>query len=272
MTKKWICALLALMMVFSVLLAGCGTSSTSEEDEEGDEKTVSLVDNTKARTVTLLGITDDSTTEEGILRTEALLNTISKSKYKTQIKLILKTADEYEDYINSVYEFQLEAEEAAESASKKLKEEQREQRAKEAAERAASKIKSKWTTAAETEPVETEEEVVTETDENGRIMMKYPDVTENQVDIVFTTGAQMYFDFYYKGYFMDVNEDVEQECNAKKDLSKYIYPLFLNATDLIGDGKTFTGYANNHAGGMSKYLLIDKALADKYGLDASSVK
>ena len=91
MRKRWGCVLLSALLLSASALCACNKDS---------EEYVSAASNIKTRTVTLLAITDESTTAEGIARAEALMNSISKSTYKTQVKLVLKTADEYEDYIN----------------------------------------------------------------------------------------------------------------------------------------------------------------------------
>ena len=148
MKKRGICALLSALLLSAGMLSACNSDT---------EKYVSAASNVKTRTVTLLAITDESTTEEGIARAEALMNTISKSSYKTQVKLVLKTADEYEDYINTVYDYQNKKKEEEDAAAKKARQEAKDKKAEAASIAAASKIKTKWVEKDSTEEVTTEE-------------------------------------------------------------------------------------------------------------------
>ena len=83
MMKRIISALLCLsMLAGALLMAGCGEAETPETTE------------TLPATINLLGITEESTTQEAIEAVEEALNRISKNRYKTQINLTLVTADE----------------------------------------------------------------------------------------------------------------------------------------------------------------------------------
>lgn len=260
MRKRWGCVLLSALLLSASALCACNKDS---------EEYVSAASNIKTRTVTLLAITDESTTAEGIARAEALMNSISKSTYKTQVKLVLKTADEYEDYINELYAYQDKMKAEAEEQAKLQRQEAKKQKAEAASRAAAAKVKSKWVEKAETEEVTTEEPEETVLDEYGRQVLKYPEAAEYQADIVFMTGVDMFHRFYNKGYLMEVNEEILSASNAKKDLSKYIYPTFYDAGKV---GESIYAYANNHLLDEYTYLLVDKTLANKYQFNPASVQ
>lgn len=259
MKKRGICALLSALLLSAGMLSACNSDT---------EKYVSAASNVKTRTVTLLAITDESTTEEGIARAEALMNTISKSSYKTQVKLVLKTADEYEDYINTVYDYQNKKKEEEDAAAKKARQEAKDKKAEAASIAAASKIKSKWVEKDSTEEVTTEEPEETVLDEYGRQVLKYSDAEEYQADIIFMTGVDMFRRFYNKGYLQEISEELRSSSNAKKDLSKYIYPTFYKAGQI---DEAIYAYTNNHLIDEYTYLLIDKTLANKYNFHPTSV-
>ena len=115
MKKKLISlALLAGLLISS--LAGCGST-------EEDADTLDTASSTKTATITLTAITGNSTTQDAIQAVQDAMNKLTKSEYKTQVILQLKTADEYVDFIDSQVEA-IEAEIAAkEEAAAKAKEE-----------------------------------------------------------------------------------------------------------------------------------------------------
>lgn len=73
-------------------------ATSCDETNENDTK------DTVPTTVTLLGITEKSTTSEAIKAVEDAINKITKARYKTKVELKLVTEDEYLDLINKSIE------------------------------------------------------------------------------------------------------------------------------------------------------------------------
>ena len=91
MFKRIISFGLCLIMV-AVLFAGCGNKdTTTTTTNTGDLPT----------TINLIGITEQTTTQEAIDFVEDALNKITKSRYKTKIELTLVTAEEYMEEIDN---------------------------------------------------------------------------------------------------------------------------------------------------------------------------
>ncbi len=251
MNKKLLCLLLSVLMLFSVVLTGCG-------NKEDEDLVVLNADSTKTRTVVMAAITGESTTKEAITLVEEELNKISKTMYKTQIILKLMTEDKYESYIDSTYDALNQAKEEAEKAEKEARKAQIQKKRQQAIEDAKKKVRSKWVTA-ESQEEETSETQPTMTDEYGRVVLEYPDASENQLDILFITGVDMFYRFYDKDYLLPMDGSIES--NAQKDLSKYIYPTFMAAGRI---SRVQYAIPSNQPLGYYTYFLVDKALADKY--------
>ena len=113
MKKKLISLALLAGLILSSFTA-CGASEEEDTTAEAETRTT---------TITLTAITGDSTTPDAIEDVQKALNKLTKSEYKTQVILQLKTEDEYVEFIDSQVE-KLEAEiAAAEEAEAKAKEE-----------------------------------------------------------------------------------------------------------------------------------------------------
>ena len=257
MKKKLISLALLAGLILSSFTA-CGASEEEDTTAEAETRTT---------TITLTAITGDSTTPDAIEEVQKALNKLTKSEYKTQVILQLKTEDEYVEFIDSQVE-KLEAEiAAAEEAEAKAKEEKKKKKEAEKAANAAKKNRSKWTTTtkAETEDTTADTQAMT-LDEYGREVAKYPELEGTSLDIVFVTGLDMLQDFVEKEYLQALDDELN---NNSKLLRKYIYPTFLSAGKV--DGSTYA-VVNNRLLGEYTYLKIDKELADKYKLFPDEVE
>lgn len=112
-------------------------------------------------------------------------------------------------------------------------------------------------TEASTDTEETEEE--TQLNELGMPEVKYPEETENQIDIIWVGG--------YDKFMSYINDDLlerldESLSSSSKKLKQYIYGGALDAVKTAGGGT----YAipNNTVIGEYTYLLLNKRLVDKY--------
>ncbi len=253
--------LISLALLAGLILSSFTACGQSEEDVAATEE------DTRTTTITLTAITGKSTTPEAIEAVQEAMNKLTKSEYKTQVILQLKTEDEYVEFIESQVEL-IEAEIAAEEeAAAKAKEEAKKKKEAEKAANAAKKNRSKWTTTtkAETEDTTADTQAMT-LDEYGREVAKYPELEGTSLDIVFVTGQDMLKDFVEKEYLQSLDDELN---NNSKILGKYIYPTFLTAGKV--DGSTYA-VVNNRLLGEYTYLLIDKELADKYKLFPDEVE
>ena len=90
--KRILSLLLAVLMTCSVLIF----SSCGEEEEVNDNYIY-------PKTVTLYSIRGEGTTDEAIALVEKALNAISKPKYKTAVKLVFYTEEEYDAVLSWMY-------------------------------------------------------------------------------------------------------------------------------------------------------------------------
>ena len=110
--------LISLVLLAGLILSSFTACGASEEDDGALQEA-----DTRTATITLTAITGKSTTPDAIKEVQAAMNKLTKSEYKTQVILQLKTEDEYVEFIESQVEL-IEAEIAAEEeAAAKAKEE-----------------------------------------------------------------------------------------------------------------------------------------------------
>ena len=262
MMKRIISLVLCLgMLAGALLMAGCNEAVTPTSDEA------------LPMTLNFVGITEDTTTPEAIEATEEALNRIFKTEFKTRIELTLVTADEYIALVESRV---AEAEQAkvrlnainkynsmAQSVANKL--------ARAQADENEGGLFSKWTQSAKeveastlpTGTVYTAEQ--TTVHEDGKIETVYPNAT-SPIDILMIDGKEMYDYLDSKGYLLSISNKLTTEFTKFR---QYIYPTYLEQLEEItGDIKAIP---NNNLLAEYTYLVVDKALADKYDLDVDAI-
>lgn len=250
MKKRWVTIVLALLMILPSLLVACAddtttTVETAEEDTTGTAK---------AMTITLYAITNDSTTPEAVQAVQDAMNEITEGTYNTHIVLKLYKEDEYYSAIEEKFTNVVNKLAEEEAAEKQAKEEARSLKA--AGVTTAKPEETDETTA------ETEETVI---NEFGQSVTKYPEAEDDQVDIFLVTSLDKLIEYNDKEYLMPLDSSLG---STGKGLSKYIYPTFLSAVAL--DAGTMA-IPNNHMIGEYTYMLINKALADKYYYDGADM-
>ena len=258
MLKKIMCLVLCAAMLVSVaLFTACG-----DYEEPEDKGTVPT-------TLSIVGITEESTKEEDIRAVEAAINEITKARYKIAINLTLVTMDEYYDLIDervktanyyknvdaAILNYNNYMKQKAESAA--------------AAIQSSKNSKKKWvktiqTVEAETlstRPVYTAEETTVYPD--GTIETVYPEAA-SPIDIVMISGREMYDKFDA----MDLLSSVKSSLSTNPKLKQYIYPTFFTELENVtGDVKAIP---NNNLLANYKYLVVNKELADKYEYNISA--
>lgn len=228
-------------------------ATSCDETNENDTK------DTVPTTVTLLGITEKSTTSEAIKAVEDAINKITKARYKTKVELKLVTEDEYLDLINksieraeyyknydaavATYNSYMKNEANSVSGTKKI---------------FGNWIKKQIAISAET--IQTRDlylEERTTVHPDGTIETLYPEAL-SPIDIVMIADEQMYDRFDELGLLMPV----EASSTSYKNLQKYIYPTFFS--ELKNLKGSISAIPNNNMLAEYTYILVNKELADKY--------
>ncbi|MBE6621755.1 MAG: hypothetical protein E7630_02250 [Ruminococcaceae bacterium] len=233
MKKRLLCFLVAVLCLLPMALTGC---SDEEVEDTGGKKPLTL---------TLYGITGESTTKEAIKLVEKELNVYTEGKLNTHIVLKLYPEDEYYQVLDA-----------------KIAEIERIKAGKD------DEILDE-TTAPETD-AETYEE-------NGATKVVYPDVKDTQMDIFMVQGATNLNKYKNGGYLNGLNTALT---GTGKLLSTYISQKVLATATLGGRGQanglvdkgTVYGIPNNTVSGEYTYLLVNKELASKYYYSANDVK
>lgn len=271
MNKRLICLFLCFLMLISMSATGCSVFGGGE-DTTGDGVIVEDPDQGRAITLTWYVPCEKAVSDEDVALVEEAINKITKSKFKTQIKLHMPTLDEYYETIEGIMQARVDEEENQQTAKDELKKAIREAKAQgidsavaisEFYEKHPEWVKYQETEAS-TDTEETEEETVL--NELGMPEVKYPEETENQIDIIWIGG--------YDKFMSYINDDLlerldESLSSSSKKLKQYIYGGALDAVKTAGSGT----YAipNNTVIGEYTYLLLNKRLVDKYKYTASDL-
>lgn len=94
----------------------------------------------------------------------------------------------------------------------------------------------------------------------GELRITYPQLMENQVDIIYIANEQMYNDYVAKGWLRSLDDQINASMN--KPLKEYVSSALFNSFKL--DGKNTYAIPNNNPIGEYKYMLLDKDLFDEY--------
>lgn len=242
MKKRIIALALLLVMLLPVSLASCNREQEIPE--------------TALKVYTLYTICEESTTEEAIREVELALNRLTVHQLKLGIKLVMTTADKYEDLINDKFE----EIKAYEEEQKRLKEEAKK-----------NKDKNKNSSDASDESSANSEDIITAD--------KFLDMLKNgeeyvfdapRLDIFLVRGFDEYIDLVGKGRLAELDEKLSSEAKLIKDK---LYPTFLNAAKVPNaKGKTkIYGVPMNTVIGEYEYVVFDEELLNKYEIDAMTM-
>lgn len=251
MKKRLISLMLAAMMLFSVMLTGCGSSSDGDAIKDVNEDASRYTE-----TLTMWLVTEKETTPEAAAAVEEAFNKITKAKFKTQVEMIFLTEDEYYGALEAEFARIDALIEAEEAEQKRMKEE-------------IKRLKAEGktlpvTTAEETSDETTAEETVL--NEWGLSELKYPEKTDRQVDIVFISGYDRVVEYIEKEYLERLDDELQ---SSSKKLKDYINPVFMEAA--LIDGSTYA-IPNNTVIGEYTFLMVNKDLAKELSYDVSEFK
>lgn len=245
MRTKLICLMLCLVAVLSFAFTSCGKTENSEDTKEDQQ--------TSARPTVSLNmwvVCEEKVDEETELLVENAFNGLTQSKYTTKVDLIFLTEDEYFETLD-------------------------ENLAKAAEIKASSAVIDDmllFPTLGEetTEVVETtpEETIVNEL---GQVLLKYPEIKEGQMDIVFLAGKDLLERYVSEGKLASLEEKLNS--SDAKVLKDYIYPSAINQIKVNNGGTVPQAFSipNNNIIGEYTYLLVNKELAAKYYIDVDEI-
>ena len=225
MKTRLISLLLCLVMALSVLLTGCADKTNEEAKENVSEEA-----SQNAITLTMWVVAEEKPSKPTFDRISQLINSITKSKFKVQLELRYFTEAEYRT--------ELEKTMTAFEANKQNIEVTEDEDEKEAV----------------------SDEYVT--NQQGLEVIKYPEVLQNQVDIIYIAGEDMYFDYINEGRLVSLNDEL---ASSAKKLKEYVSPTLLSAAQVKG-----VTYAipNNRPIGEYTYMLLNKNLMKEFAQDA----
>ena len=239
---------------------GIVLTATSCGDEEESTSTGNV-----PTTLTLLGITGETTDAEMIEKVEDALNGIFTSRYKIKIDLRLVTADEYVDYVKE----QLELAQYYETYDKAITTYNTYIQKQANASYSAEKIFGNWIKKRAEVNLETLETRLlytaeqTTVHENGKVETVYPDA-RSPIDIVMIADEEMYDLFDEWGLL----NSIDPTNSSYIALQKYIYPTyFAELSSLKGAIKAIP---NNNLLSEYTYLLVDKELANEYDFNINT--
>ncbi len=248
MKKRLMCLCLCLLLVLPLALTAC----SSEEDNSLTSLSYATGSTARAETLTLYTIKNDDMTEEAVARIQDALNAYTELEFNTHIVLRMYTEEEYQQVlaekirvIEQMKKVQRQLDDASTSANRATK-----------------------SAGISTTPVTTgeqDESNETTVNEVGMTVSVYPSVKDNQLDIFLITNRDDYITYVNEGLISSLETTVSV---TYSHLYNYINPLLINAAKV--DGNLYA-IPNNHMLGEYEFLLIDRALADKYYLDVSSI-
>ncbi len=291
--KRILGAFLALAMLIPVVLTGC------KSDDEAD-----TTDNSSIRQNIVLNmyiLTDEKTDLEQAQAVEIALNEILLPDYRTVVKInyIHDDGGDNLEYWNAVnvaeeeaiaYQLELEAKREAEKAAKKDKNKNDSSESTDAT--ATGTTDSAALTGEELEAAEEKNESEydrlakmvfgydrNKVDENGNtvkdekgnpIVEKVaPEIvlSEPQIDIFLVNSSDKYIELAASGRLAKLDDYLKNEA---KLITSNVYPTFTTGATSVANG--LYGIPVNKAIGEYEYLVFNKELLDKYGVNAEDLK
>ena len=299
MKKRLLCLFLGLIMVLSVVLTACSSEDeeTADVDEEIGAQTITMrlvtekkVCNTDEELAAYLadecGGDEESQKYKDMLKVKAAYDAVeaeftklTKSQYKINVDLLFYTEDEYYDMLKVTIERYAEDQENAAFAARALNKYISDYRAAypEAnypTERLATEFYKyfpeyeqyrNYSLDDDEEDVNAFEEQYKE-NELGIKELVYPETEENQLDIIYLSGLDMYNEYIENEWLTSLDDHIK---TTGRKLNDYITSALLNGVK--SDGSTYA-IPNNIQIGEYTYMLVDKELLDGYYYDSEAIE
>lgn len=228
MKIRWICFFLCLALLLTPMLSSCSSK------EENVEENISSDASESAVTISLYLVSESRVSSATAAAISERVNAITNAKYKTKVVLKYLTRDEYRTTVeNAIHSYEI----AKGITPGELDEDPE---------------------AEKTSPAQDE----TEINEYGMSVIKYPDLEDNQVDVLYVFGEDFYRELLGKKRLYAM--DSELVSSAGK-IAEYTSPNLLSAVK--ENGATYA-IPNNNAIGSYTYLLLDKSLMDATSFNA----
>ncbi len=301
MKKRLLCLFLGLIMVLSVVLTACSNEDEDDADvEEANAQTITMrlisekrVCNTDEELAAYLadecGGDENSEKYLDMVKTKAAYDAVeaeftklTKSKYKVNVDLIFSTEDEYFDSLKVTMERYATEAQNAELAERALNKyisdyQAAYPEANYPAKRLAEEFykyfpeyeKYKDLASFEDDEDETGGGAIEEQYEENDLGIKelvYPATEENQLDIIYVSGLDMYNEYIENEWLTGLDQYIS---TTGRKLNDYITGALLGGVKV--DGSTYA-IPNNIQIGEYTYMLVDKTLFDKYYYNSENVK
>ncbi len=224
-------------MLLSVILPGC---SKKTDDEAMENVTETASESTM--TLTMYLMSESEVSEEQASKIEEAVNKITKSKFKTRLVLRYFTEEEYMDALEDAFKKTADEKAAKKAAEKALKE--------------AIKRGEATTAASTTEGTTVEETIINEL---GVTELKYPSVSDHQVDIFYLGGYDDFMEYYNKNRIVALDENLSTDA---KTLHTYIFNNYF--TNINFNTKDTCVIPNNLVMGEYTYMLLHKDVLAAY--------
>lgn len=257
MFKKILSLTMCICMCLAVALSAtsCGSTTTTGSTE------------TVPATLTFLGITGETTTQENIEMVEKSLNDIFAARYKTKIDLKLVTIDEYVDLVNE----QLELAQYYQTYDAAIAKYNAYIQKQATTSYTSEKIFGNWIkpkVEMSLETLETRLLYVSEQTtvyEDGKVETLYPEA-RSPIDIVMIADEDMYDEFVELGLIGA--KGITPSLESYTNLQKYIYPTYFSQLSALKGN--VAAIPNNNMIAEYTYLLVNKELADKYDFNINT--
>ena len=249
--KRRILALMLCLVTLLTMLVSCQKEEISDEDLNKEQSVRTAV------SINMWVVTENKISAETEALIEEAFNRITKSRFTTYVDLIFCTESEYNDALDARFEAIKAAEVAAELEEQRKKEEARSLKA-------AGITTVAQTTVAETTVITEEATIV---NDYGVVELKYPEIPEDQIDIVLVLGRERLEELVANAYLEDLDDEIS-ETGTSKALNDYIHPVLFNHTKI--EGSTYA-IPNNHVIGEYTYLLINREMAEKYYIHEANI-
>ena len=218
MMKRLLCLMLGLVMVLMVL--------TSCSDDGDAVESINDEASRFTKTLSMWVIAEEGMDPTQAAAVNEAINKITKQKFKTQVNIKYLTEAEYYTAVEKAF---TDHEAALEEAKKN-----------------GTSLKSDITT---------QETIL---DEYGVPQLKYPEIRDFQVDILYVGNAVKYREYIEKEWIVALDGLME---NVAVQLSYYVNGVLLDASKY---NDTIFGVPNNTIIGDYTYLAVDEALANEY--------
>ena len=251
MKSKFLCLVLAVMMMLAVLTSCSGGGKGVEDIANAAVR--------ETQTLVVYLISEIEIPEQVANDIEEAINKITKSDFKTQLDIHFFTEDKYYAAVEAKFK-------GKENDLKKIEKEQIEKKKLEKELRESAKKAGVSYIAPTTPKPETiiTEEATLVNEEYGTIEYVYPEPGANQLDIFYVGGYDKYMDYIYNDWLADLKEELT---TTSKQLNEHINEVYMNNLDTNG----VYGIPTNSVVGEYTWMLLDKQLMDDYLFTADSI-